>query len=187
MLDAWRQLPDCGEIGDSTADEHSQHDLTELIAQALLDDDQTAEALARLDLHLDERGPSRESMLAHFWLASRRPPATRRAIDICRLSRLREVGREIRADGVSSVWLFGAGSHTGWLIEHQAELGLTIEGLVDDALAGKTTLGFEVRSPSSLAPGQTVLISSDAYEDQIWRASKPLRDIGVRVVRLYAD
>ena len=39
----------------------------------------------------------------------------------------------------------------------------------------------------ALAPGQTVLISSDACEDQIWRASEPLRDIGVRVVRLYAD
>ena len=185
MLDAWRQLPNRDEIGDSTAD--GQNDLTELIAQALLDDDQTAEALARLDLHLDKRGPSRESMLAHFWLASRQPPATRRAINACRLSRLREVGREIRADGVSSVWLFGAGSHTEWLLEHRAELGLAIAGLVDHALAGQARLGFEVRSPNALAPGQTVLISSDACEDQIWRASEPLRDIGVRVVRLYAD
>ena len=187
MLSAWRHLPDWGAIGGSSADEHGQHDVAQLIAQALLDDDQTAEALARLDRYLDERGPSRESMLAHFWLASRKPPATRRAINICRLSRLREVGRQIRDDGVSSVWLFGAGSHTEWLLEHHSELGLTIAGLVDDALAGHARLGFEVRSPSSLQPGQTVLISSDAYEEQIWRATKPLRTVGVRVVRLYAD
>lgn len=191
MLDAWRRLPACDDGGetcsDGTAGEgDGGNDLAEIIAHALLDDDQTGAALDQLDRHLDAQGPTREGMLAHFWLASRKPPATREAIEVCRLSRLREVGRTLRDDGVSSVWLFGAGSHSEWLLEHRGQLGLTIDGLVDDGLAGARRLGFEVCSRDALEPGQTVVISSDACEERIWASCGSLREGGVRVVRLYA-
>jgi Glycosyl transferase family 2 len=190
MLDAWRNLPNLDASRDEgcqpSADAAMPDDLTDLLARALLDDDQTAAAIDRLDHHLDEQGPTREGLLAHLWLTSRKPPATREAVAACRLSRLREVGSKIRSDGTQSVWLFGAGSHSGWLVEHKGALGLKIDGIVDDALVGTTRHGHTVREPSSLAAGQTVLISSDAHEERIWRSCQPLRDAGVRVVRLYA-
>ena len=125
--------------------------------------------------------------MAYLWATARAPHASRGAFETCRLSRLREIGQQMRKRGVESVWLWGAGSHTQWVLEHAEVGGIRVAGIVDDALAGERRFGFVVASPDSLKRGQTALISTDAFEDRIWRSSSSVRDAGVEVVRFYAD
>ena len=83
--------------------------------------------------------------------------------------------------------MWGAGDHTRWLLDHVDELNLDIAGIVDDNLAGRRRFAYDVEPPSTLAPGDIAIISSDWHEKAIWEASAPTRARGVRVERLYAD
>jgi hypothetical protein len=96
------------------------------------------------------------------------------------------VGPVLRAAGAEELWLWGAGSHTAWLLDRREDLGIPIAGIIDDRLAGKHRLGFNIAHPDALAAGQHALISSDAHEDEIWEASATARGRGVNVHRLYA-
>jgi glycosyl transferase family 2 len=110
-----------------------------------------------------------------------------KAFDVARGARVREVGRAMRSAGVERVWVWGAGRHTGWLMEHLDDLGVEIAGIVDDSLAGQVRFGFAVESPGVLAGGDEVLLSSDWHEDAMWDSSSGARDRGVRVWRVYGE
>jgi hypothetical protein len=102
-----------------------------------------------------------------------------------RLARLREVGGALLNEGVERLWLWGAGAHTAWVLDHAPELGVPIAGVVDDALAGRHRHGFRVGEPDELPGGAHALISTDRHEREIWERAAPLRERGVRVWRLY--
>ncbi len=145
------------------------------------DDPASTEPIQRL---IAEKGPTLGTMLAAMWARDRVPPISAKAIEVCRNSRLREVGAELRAAGAETVSLWGAGAHAEWILDHADELGLPVTGLVDDHATGERR-GLTVRRPEHLAPGAFALIASDAHEDKIWAASDPHRQRGVRVFRLY--
>lgn len=187
MLQAWQSLP----AGDDPR-------VVRAIANALLDEQ--SDAKESLDAVLAEN-PTREALLARLWLDWARPPMPRRAIDTARRALLREVGQRLRRLGTREVILYGSGNHARWIINHAHDLSLPIVALADDSAPHESTLesasdpadasrersvaGLPVVHPSSLRPGQCVLIASDAFEDEIWRRAQPLRDRGVHVFRLY--
>ncbi len=139
-----------------------------------------------IDRFIHERGPKLGAMVASLWASARVPPMSARAMEICRRSRLREVGAELRNAGAASVTLWGAGSHAEWILDHASDLGLPVTGLVDDKATGKPR-GLAITRPEAVEPGAFVLIASDSFEDQIWERSQPHRTRGVRVFRLYGN
>ncbi len=172
MLEAWRDLPP------------SQGDLEHALACALLGDGD--DARERLDDIL-RRAPSREALLASLWLSWAAPDTRTKTIETCRRSRLREIGSRLRRSGVGGIYLYGAGNHARWILDHQEDLALPILAIVDDTLAGKTALGYHIQSPATLQAGDCALIASDAHEEVIWSRTAPLRARGVRIERLYED
>jgi hypothetical protein len=176
MVRAWRDLP--------PGRDEALPGLLEGALRAPGDASDEIEALAR---RLDEAGPSLERLLAYLVACSAAPAAPKRAYDAGRRAILRARGEALRSAGVRRVWLWGAGDHTRWLVEHAGELGLEIAGIVDDNHAGADMHGFGVGRPDALAPGDVALISSDWHEEAIWLASAGARARGVRVVRLYGD
>ena len=124
--------------------------------------------------------------MAWQWIAPRAGATVVDPADLQKLERVREAGKRLRAAGVRSVWLYGAGRHTDWLMENRDALGLEIAGLTDDAVSGVVRHGFRVLPPREIAPTTHVLLSSDAHEEKLWTASKALRQRGVTVWRLYA-
>lgn len=175
MLDAWRTLP-----------QDAPADLPELLAGALGDEGGSATALEGIqDLLANE--PTLPTLAAWLWVRSMLPPMERRAMQVSKRARLREVGIALRGHSVRELLLWGAGAHSAFVLEHAHDLGVRVVGLVDDALAGQSRLGFEVASPDLLKAGQHVLLSSDAHEDALWERSAPARARGVVVHRLYSD
>lgn len=159
-------------------------ELLEAVADVLVSPDRAG--VGRVNKLIASRGPTLGAMIAGLWAARHAPPIERRAIEVCRRSRLREVGDRLRQLGATSVTLWGAGDHAEWIIAHASDLGLPITGVVDDHAAGER-FGFQIERPASLSPGSFVLIASDSFEDRIWEGSEPHRARGVRVFRLYAD
>jgi hypothetical protein len=174
MLGAWNGLPP----GDPGV-------VLPALGAALERGARPGEGLGALEEELTRR-PTRDALLSWLYAQWANPPAPRRAIEACRRSRAREVGAALRGDGVAEVWLWGAGDHTRWLLDHQSDLGVAVSGIVDSARAGEVRFGFTVQSPATLRGGQTVLLSSDWHEDAMWEASAAHRARGVRVVRFYA-
>ncbi|CAG1001418.1 O-antigen biosynthesis glycosyltransferase WbnJ [Phycisphaerales bacterium] len=176
MVRAWGSLPGDGleEIG-------------EVLAQAMAGEESPGGARRAIEEWMAARGPSREAILAWLWLGDAAPTLGRAAVEACRGARAREVARAIRAAGGSAVWLYGAGMHSGWLIDEVRSAGLEVRGLIDDSLAGQARHGFMVGAPEAPQPGEHVLLSSDTFEDQLWARSEELRRRGTRVWRLYRD
>jgi hypothetical protein len=174
MIEAWRSLPPLDEARESA--------LVEAVTVALRRSD--GSSLAALESVL-AAGPSTEALLAWLWAQWHHPPMHRRAAEICRLSRVREIGAAMRAAGARGAWIWGAGDHTRWLLEHRESLGMPVLGLVDDRAAPGSAGGFDIHSPDSLAAGDHALISSDWHEEAIWASSLPHRGRGVHVWRLY--
>ncbi|MFN0134066.1 MAG: glycosyltransferase [Phycisphaerales bacterium] len=179
MARAWAALP---AAPDARA-------LTALMAGVLTRESE----LETIERHLDEHGPTREGLMAWLWAQWTRPALPRRAAEACRLSRVREIGRELRAAGVRAIWVWGAGEHTRWLLAHADALGVPVAGVVDDAAGAPVGVkpamtemqGHAVRSPTVLRAGEHVLISSDWHEEAIWDRSAAARGRGVMVWRLY--
>lgn len=174
LLDAWNNLPP-----------GNTPDVAPTMAAALERGDRPGAALSGLEALL-RAGASRAALTAWLYSQYANPPAPRRAVEVCRLARVREVGASLRVDGVNAAWLWGAGDHTRWLLDHREALGLGIAGIVDDSLAGQERFGFPIQSPAAISPGQTAILSSDWHEQAMWEASAPHRARGVRIVRLYA-
>jgi hypothetical protein len=140
------------------------------------------------------RHPSREALMAWLWTQWASPPSNRRAIEVGRLARLRELGLLLRGAGVGGggeriarVYLWGAGDHTRFILQHESDLGLPIAGVVDDHAHGQTRFGRQITKPDTLLAGEVAIISSDWHEDAIWERSEALRSRGVKVIRFYAD
>lgn len=132
-------------------------------------------------------GPTLTDLLAWLWGSWTSPGSHVRAFDVARAARVREVGRALGEAGVSGVWLWGAGRHTDWLLTQADELSVPIIGIVDDALAGQERFGLAVQSPTAMAEGEHVLLSSDWHEEAMWSRSGPVRASGVTVWRLYGE
>lgn len=175
MLRAWRSLPD-----------HALPGLEEALAGALTRD-AGPEAARRQIESLLRQAPTRESLLAWLWASWNAPASDRRAYDAARCALLRETGDRLRTDGVERIWLWGAGDHTRWLLDHTDELGLEIAGIVDDHASGTARFGWCIQSPDVLTSNDVALVSSDWHEAAIWASSHEARARGVRVERLYAD
>lgn len=102
----------------------------------------------------------------------------RRALDLC------------RREGSTRVALYGAGQHTRALGEVLMSPAVPIVCIIDDALGGKgeSLWGFPIvtRERAMEMGVDAVILSANSHEDGLWRASAPMRDRGVRVVRLYS-
>lgn len=172
MLSAWNRLPP----GDPER-------IAPALAAGLERGDRPGDGAKALEADLAKE-PTRSALLAWLHTQWANPPAPRRAVEACRLSRAREIGEALRRAGVEAVWLWGAGDHTRWLLDSEG-LGVAVRGLVDDALAGQERLGLAVHAPEAMMPGETVILSSDWHEEAMWSASASARARGVRVVRFY--
>ncbi len=91
----------------------------------------------------------------------------------------------------AEVYIWGAGVHTAQLFANtDIKEYLDIKGLLDSSKSrwGKQVGGFICFEPAQLGLGakDTIIISSFASEAEIYDALRPLRDRGVKVVRLYA-
>lgn len=174
MTRAWRELP-------RRDDPEAAAGLAEAMGEGGAEG-----ATERIERAMTRRGPSRALLEAWLWCRGCGPRATRTAADVGRAARLREFARELSGLGVSSVWVYGAGAHTEFLLPALRDAGLRVEGVVDDTRTGERAHGFPVASPGDIAVGAHVVLSSDAHERALWRASEPLRARGVHVHRIYA-
>lgn len=182
MLRAWRDLASpCGA-------EPPRHELEAALVSVLTSP--KGKERGEIERSMRAHGPSFEGLVAWLWSGWLTPPGEKKAAEVCRRARVREVGAALRREGVGELWLWGAGEHTRRLLEHPEDLGVPVVGVLDDARAGEEAFGLRVVAPERLlahAPGAAVLISSDAHEEAIWARSEPLRARGVRVVRMYAE
>lgn len=177
MLHAWSLLPPSNP---------AQADALARILGAAMLTENGGDILADLESLLDT-GPTREALTALLWARDRFPPLPRRALDIARAARLREVAASIRAAGATRLWIWGAGQHTRWLLEHATELALPIAGIVDDALVGHHLLGQDIANPQVIPSGDHALLSSDWHESAMWESCQPHRLRGVHIWRLYHE
>ena len=96
------------------------------------------------------------------------------------------------------IMLYAAGKHTTRLLSERhlwESAGHQIAGIIDDHprfADGGEFLGLPVQSMASavasLRAGRSippVVLSTDTYEDQFWKQTAPLRELGVGVHRLY--
>ncbi|MCC6660610.1 MAG: glycosyltransferase [Phycisphaerales bacterium] len=173
MVAAWRGLPGAATVG-----------LADAVARCLNRD---GAGIAEIERSLGTEGPRLDSLLAWLWAQWNTPPGSRRAQEMGRRARVREVGARLKAQGAARVWLWGGGDHTRRVLEHPEDIGITIAGVVDDSGATGSVGGFPTRAPECLMAGEHALISSDWHEDEIWASSGPHRARGVQVHRLYAD
>jgi glycosyltransferase involved in cell wall biosynthesis len=102
-------------------------------------------------------------------------------------------------DAPAEILLYGAGKHTARLMSERhlwESRRHRVVGIIDDhpqfALS-PVYLDLPVQSLGSakarVLAGEalpTVVLSTDTYEDQFWKQSAPLREAGVRVLRLYS-
>ena len=92
-------------------------------------------------------------------------------------------------DGCRRVVIYGVGRHT----RRSAgifERGLPIVGLIDDEPPGPRLFGLRVVTPDRAMPElnpDAILLSSDAWEEQMWHRCEALRDAGVRVIAMYGQ
>ncbi|MBC7833666.1 MAG: glycosyltransferase [Phycisphaerales bacterium] len=145
-----------------------------------------AAATGDLATILDQTGPALEPLIAFLLASVRTGVAPSPIIHSGKLARLRFVGGSLRAKGVAAVTLYGAGAHSGFILDHLPALGLQVTGLCDDQLVG-ARWGLSIAPPHAVPPGTHVLLSSDWHEPQLWTASAPMRARGVNVWPLYLD
>jgi hypothetical protein len=176
MLAAWEQL---GATKDLQA-------LARAMCKPMTQGQSPATAALGIEEILNREGPSRETLLAWLWARHISPPMPRRAADVARRALIRELGANLRADGVRRIWLWGAGDHTRQVLEHVEDLGLEVAGIVDDTLAGER-FGFAIVKPAALRAGDLVVLSSDWHEEAMWESSRACRERGVRVVQMYGS
>jgi hypothetical protein len=92
-------------------------------------------------------------------------------------------------------YLYGAGRHTGRLLLEKwrwQAAGYELAGIIDDHprfAQDPHAFGLPVMSCAAarerLRPGEIVILSTDAFEEQFWKNTTALRDQGIVVYRLY--
>jgi len=162
-------------------------ELDEASLAAMCERQDVSGALAAVEDRMNAEGATLSSLAAWLFGQWASPGSHVKAFDVARGARVREIGRAMRAAGVERCWVWGAGRHTGWLLENQRELGVQIAGIVDDHLAGQERFGVRVESPGRVEGGEHVLLSSDWHEDAMWESAGAARDRGVRVWRVYGE
>jgi hypothetical protein len=172
MLKAWSGLPE------PTPEMRTA--IGSLLAQSTWGGASSRQALAAIRDLLSDSGPTREALLAYQLIAQRAG-----IFSDTKLDRLRDAGRRIREAGVASVWLYGAGRHTTFVMDNLDVLALEIAGIAEDHLAGAERFGRVIAAPGEVPDNAEVLLSSDAHEDRLYDASLPLRARGARVWRIY--
>jgi len=140
-----------------------------------------------LEQRMSAHGPTLMDLMAWLWGSWASPGSHVRAFDTARAARLREIGKAIARAGVERIWLWGAGRHTAWMLDHAHHLGVAIVGIVDDDLAGEERFGQSIHHPGAIPAGAHVLLSSDWHEESMWERSKDARARGVVVWRLYGE
>jgi hypothetical protein len=108
--------------------------------------------------------------------------------DVKRLAR--ELALRRAADqGGGRIALYGAGQHTErFLREIAGQPRARVVALLDDAAKSRGERhGLPLIPPAELpaADVDAVILSSDAFEEALWEAARPLRERGVRVLRVY--
>lgn len=96
-----------------------------------------------------------------------------------------------RSVGMKRIALYGAGTHTRGIGDALMEPGVEILGIIDDdhRRHGQRLWGFPIISPAQaleLKP-DAVILSANAFEDQLWEKAAPLRAAGIHVARLYGE
>ncbi len=102
--------------------------------------------------------------------------------------RMHRAARVVVEEGCRRLAIYGIGPHT----RRSAGIfdrGLPFVGFIDDGpVASKRIFGLPIvsvdRALQELDP-DAVLLSSETWEEQLWRRSAPLRRAGVRVIPLY--
>lgn len=178
MLESWSGLPELPEEGRAR--------LAALLARATWGGQLARDSLAHTEALLRQYGPTREGLLAWQWIAQRAGEHWNPG-DLQKLEAVRRLSDRLAAAGVREVWLYGAGRHTGWLLENLDALGVRIAGVADDGLAGASRWGLDVAAPAEIPAGAEVVLSSDAHEARLLAASVPLRERGSRVWCIYGS
>lgn len=148
-----------------------------------------ANALVRAIIEATGPTPTREAVDALLWARSQTRARSDEADRACLRACLREACAQIIARGHRRIALWGAGRHTIRVLAEWTQLGTPtpeVSTIVDDFSAGTMVGSMRVAHPSTLQPGDAVLISSDAHEAAIWAHAEPMRAKGVHVYRLYA-
>jgi glycosyltransferase involved in cell wall biosynthesis len=102
---------------------------------------------------------------------------------------LTEQLRLIASKGYSRIAIFGLGQHTKRFAEHLEASDYPIVGYIDDnpPKAGRV-FGLPAVTPADalceLQP-DCVLLSSDAWEEELWKKTSHIRDAGVKVQTIY--
>jgi len=177
MVESWSALP--------PLPESARPRLSALLAHATWGGQRARESLDLTEALLREVGPSTEALMAWQWIAQRAGLHWANLADLNKLDHVRAAGRRLAAAGVKTVWLYGAGRHTGWLLENLDALGAGIAGIADDRLIGASRHGHDIVSPADIPAGANVLISSDAHEDALWTSAGRLRARGINIWRIY--
>lgn len=94
--------------------------------------------------------------------------------------------------GIKRIALYGAGSHTQWLLESWHACGVEIAGIIDDAPRAPSVRGVKVVTPDAahdlLGGVGAIVPSSDAHEEAIVRRASALaEERGVPVIRVYTE
>jgi len=161
--------------------------MDEALVGQMCERQEVAGAIGEVGARMEAEGPTVLGLASWLFGQWANPGSHVQAFDVARGARVREVGRAMRLAGVEKVWIWGAGRHTGWLLDHLDDLGVEISGIVDDSLAGQVRFGFGVEPPGVLQGGDEVLLSSDWHEDAMWDSSSVVRARGVRVWRVYGE
>lgn len=177
LLRAWRDLPRSGMRDDARA----------AFELAWRDPRLAPAGVRAIENALTRDGATVETLLALLHATRRIGVTPTRSHLAARRARLREIGARLRTLAPGGVHLWGAGTHTAWILDHARDLGLPVLGIVDEARAGEPAHAFTIAPASSLRTGAHVLLSSDWHEDSLWEASAGARERGVIVHRFYGD
>lgn len=175
MVRAWARLTPSGQTGE----------IEDVVMSVVRGSTTASRGLNQIADVMGREGPTREGLTAWLWCRHRTSESQWPAMEAGRRARMREMGRALREAGVASVWVWGAGSHTAWVLDHQGDLGVKIEGVVDDERVGESIGSFRVVASDGIGSGDSALISSDTAEEFLWRASAGARSRGARVWRVY--
>jgi len=151
---------------------------------AALGHGRSAADISALIAQVESETPSATGQCARAWLLSLLDPKNTVPANLPATT-LEVRLQELRDNGIERAWIWGAGAHTERLMPLLEPSGIAMLGMIDDALAGGTFHGRAIQSPTVMQRGDHAIVSSDAHEDAIWRASAQHRARGVLVHRLY--
>lgn len=105
-----------------------------------------------------------------------------------RRTRLREVWSRLAAEAAGPVAIFGAGTHTPWLLEQVADIpGVEVACILDDRIPPtETVAGHHVQRPDTIDPSKlaAIVLSSWHQTESLGRRAKEVFTPETRIVSL---